>query len=106
MEVRPGDASVIEGEPVYLDAAARGVLPSLGEALLLSEQALDVHPDDKNLGEWNAWLLLQLDLPEQAIATGVPVASAWAWPWCGGFPSGMAAWSRWWIRSGAGPRFA
>jgi len=82
---RPEDAArVVErmfalhpDHPLAYDAALENLhaYGRLGEALLLSEQALDVHPDDKNLREWNAWLLLQLGLPEQAIATGIPLAT-------------------------------
>jgi TolB-like protein len=42
----------------------------LGEALLMVEQALAVHPDDENLLAWRAWLLLQVGLVDEAIATG------------------------------------
>jgi TolB-like protein/Flp pilus assembly protein TadD len=42
----------------------------LGEALLTAEKALGAHPDEKTLQEWRAWLLLQVGLVDEAMATG------------------------------------
>jgi TolB-like protein/Flp pilus assembly protein TadD len=42
----------------------------LGEALLTVDEALAAHPDNEILQNWQAWLLLQIGLIEEAIATG------------------------------------
>jgi TolB-like protein/Tfp pilus assembly protein PilF len=42
----------------------------LGEALLLVEEAIAAHPDDENFLSWKAWLLAQVGLYDEAIATG------------------------------------
>ena len=42
----------------------------LGEALLTVDEALTAHPDNGNLKQFRAWLLLQIGLVDEAIATG------------------------------------
>ena len=44
----------------------------LGEALQTAEKALDAHPDNKNLREWRGWLLLQLEMYDEALAIDMP----------------------------------
>ena len=82
---RPRDAErVIErmfalhpDHPLAYDAALDNMHAHgrLGEALLTVEQALDAHPDDKNLREWRAWLQYQLEMYDEVLATDLPEPS-------------------------------
>ena len=60
--------------PLAYDAALQNLHAHgrLGEALLTAEQALVAHPDEKNLREWRAWLLLQLEMYDEALAVDLP----------------------------------
>jgi TolB-like protein/tetratricopeptide (TPR) repeat protein len=60
--------------PLAYDAALQNMHAHgrLGEALLTVEQALDVHPNNKNLRDWRAWLLLQLEMYDDALAVDIP----------------------------------
>ena len=84
---RPRDAErVIERmfalhpeHPLAYDAALENLHAHgrLGEALLTAEEGLLTNPDDKNLGEWRAWLLMQLGLYEEAAAAGDEFINFW-----------------------------
>lgn len=62
----------------------------LGEALLTVDKALAVHPDDENLKEWRGWLLLQVGLVDEAIATGTHDAEIFGFMMQGRFDEARA----------------
>jgi len=65
------------GHPLAYNAALDN-LDAMGheaEAALLAEKALAEHPDDANLREWLAYMLLEIDLVDEAVALGVDRAS-------------------------------
>ena len=84
---RPKDAErVIERmfdlhpeHPLAYDAALENLHAHgrLGEALLTVEEGLLANPDDENLGEWHAWLLLQVGLYDEAAAAGDEFTNFW-----------------------------
>ena len=60
--------------PLAYDAALENMHAHgrLGEALLTVEKALDVHPDDKNLREWRAWLQSSLGVTTRRSRSTYP----------------------------------
>jgi len=60
------------GHPLAYDAALENLQSHgrLGEALLTAERGLVSNPDDKNLAEWRAWVLLQVGLFDEAMVAG------------------------------------
>lgn len=66
--------------PLAFDAAIQNLSSHgrNGEALIMVDEALEAHPEDSNLLEWQAWLLLVVGLVEDAEETNVPEVQFYA----------------------------
>jgi TolB-like protein/Flp pilus assembly protein TadD len=65
--------------PLAYDAALQNLTSHgrYGEALLLADKALQLHPDLQNLRDWKAWSLITLGLVDEAVEIGNDMISAY-----------------------------
>lgn len=67
--------------PLAYEAALEN-LDAMGheaKAALLAEEAIAAHPDDKNFKEWRAYMLLEMGMTDETIATGIDDPTALAY---------------------------
>ena len=63
----------------------------LGEALLVADRAVAAHPDDDNLQSFRGWLLMQIGLFDEGIATGDHDAEIYGYIMQGQYDDAQAA---------------